>query len=41
MVKSINVTIDDELFDRARAVKKEHNWTWEEFVEQATSEFEE
>jgi hypothetical protein len=39
MVSHINFAVDDDLAERARAVKKKHGWTWEEFFAAATKEF--
>lgn len=40
MVKHLNIAIDDDLHDRASDVKAARGWTWEEFIEQAVTEFE-
>lgn len=40
MVTHINVAIDDDLVDRAREVKEYREWTWEELIENAVTEFE-
>jgi len=38
MVSTINVTVDDEQFQKTKAVKDAHGWTWEEFIANATEE---
>lgn len=40
MVTHINVAVDDDLGDRARAVKARQDWSWEEFIQHAVNEFE-
>jgi len=40
MVSHINFAVDDDLAERARAVKNSQSWTWEEFFAAATEEFE-
>lgn len=40
MVSHINFAVDDDLAERARDVKRTHDWTWEEFFAAATEEFE-
>jgi len=40
MVSHINFAVDDELAERGRAVKDEHDWTWEELFAAAVQEFE-
>lgn len=40
MVSHINFAVDDDLADRAREIKEEQDWTWQEFFQQAVSEFE-
>lgn len=39
MVSHINFAVDDDLAERARAVKDSNGWTWEEFFAAATEEF--
>jgi len=39
MVTHINVSLDDDTADRAKAVKNQQGWTWEEFIMHATEEF--
>lgn len=39
MVTHINFAVDDELAEEARDVKDVHGWTWEEFFEEAVTEF--
>lgn len=40
MVTHLNIALDDDLADEARAVKDRNGWTWEEFVSAAVEEFE-
>lgn len=40
MVTHINVAVDDDLAERGRAIKKEKNWSWEQFYKHAVEEFE-
>lgn len=40
MVTHLNVAVDDELAQRAKDTKEAHGWTWEEFIQAATAEFE-
>lgn len=40
MVTHINVAVDDETGDRARELKEQRGWSWEEFIEHALDEFE-
>lgn len=41
MVTHIRIAVDDELGDRAKAVKNERSLSWREFLEVATEELEE
>jgi hypothetical protein len=41
MVSHINVAVDDPVFERAKAIKEENGWSWPEFFERATEQFEE
>ncbi len=40
MVSHINFAVDDDLADRARAVKDARGWSWAELMEHAVEEFE-
>jgi len=40
MVTHISFAVDDGLAERARGVKDEQGWTWEELFEHAVDEFE-
>lgn len=40
MVSHINIAVNDDLAERARAVKAEQNLTWEEFIEAAVEHME-
>ena len=40
MVSHINFAVDDDLAERGKEVKDARGWTWEEFFEAATEEFE-
>lgn len=40
MVKHVNVAIDENLYERAQAVKREQDLTWGEFMEWAVAELE-
>jgi hypothetical protein len=40
MVSHINFAVDDDLAERARELKAEREWTWEELFEAAVEEFE-
>lgn len=40
MVKHINIPIDDDLADRAIALKNSRDWTWEDLIRNAIEEFE-
>lgn len=40
MVTHINFAVDDDLADKAKAIKEEENLSWPEFLEQATEELE-
>ena len=41
MVRTLNVTLDDNDFERIKAVKEDLGLTWQEFVFQATDALEE
>jgi methionine synthase I (cobalamin-dependent) len=36
MVRTLNVTLDDSDFERAKSVKEELNLTWPEYIREAT-----
>ena len=38
MVKTLNITLDDEKYERASAVKQDLGVTWAEFIALATDE---
>jgi hypothetical protein len=40
MVSHINFAVDDDLAERARDVKEDRGWTWEELFAEAVGEFE-
>jgi len=40
MVTHINIAVDDDLAERAKQAKNERGWTWGQFIEAATDEFE-
>ena len=41
MVKTLNVTLDDNVHERAKRVKNELDLTWPEFIERAADELQE
>lgn len=40
MVTTLNITLDDEVAERARQVKEERGLTWAEYVEEAADALE-
>lgn len=41
MVTHINFPVEDDMAERARAVKEETGWSWPQYFEEATERFEE
>jgi len=41
MVKTLNITLDDEQYERARAVKQDLGVAWAEFIGHAADELDE
>jgi predicted DNA-binding protein len=41
MVKTLNITLDDEAYNRANKVKEASELTWAEFVEEAAEALDE
>lgn len=40
MVTTLNITLDDDVADRAREVKDRHDLTWPEYIEAAAAALE-